>query len=219
VWQLNDCWPVTSWSIADYQLRPKMAFWAIKRESQLITTGLKRTTKGWEAWGVNLSLGNLVVDVQVKVWDARTGSLIYERVLLRDFSLLANCSTEFPEFSLPENTESKVAVAAIYLVQGGMVMARHVNFHEPLKDVPFELSNNLSINISRSGEDIWVELSATVPVKGVLLEVTGENADGVMWGDNGVDLVPGEMTRLPVRGLKPGDVGKLKTRWLGYQLP
>lgn len=29
VWQLNACWPATSWAIADYNLRPKMAYWAV----------------------------------------------------------------------------------------------------------------------------------------------------------------------------------------------
>jgi beta-mannosidase len=192
-----------------------MAFWAIKRESQLITTGLKRTVKGWEAWGVNLSLKNMVVDAHVKVCDVRTGSLIYEEVLLRDFPLVANCSTEFPAFGLSEAIESRVAVAAIYLIRGGSLLARHVNFHEPLKDVPFKLSNNLSLKICGSGEDAWVELNAIVPVKGVLVEASGEHAEDVKWDDNGVDLVPGECLRLPAKGLKKGDEDMLRLRWLG----
>lgn len=47
VWQLNDCWPVTSWAICDYFLKPKPAFFAIKRELATYTVGLarKETTK------------------------------------------------------------------------------------------------------------------------------------------------------------------------------
>lgn len=30
-WQLNDCWPVTSWSVLDYYLRPKAAWYSLKR--------------------------------------------------------------------------------------------------------------------------------------------------------------------------------------------
>ncbi len=30
LWQLNDCWPVTSWSITDYSRKPKAAWYAVK---------------------------------------------------------------------------------------------------------------------------------------------------------------------------------------------
>ena len=30
LWQLNDCWPVTSWSIIDYYGKPKAAWYAVK---------------------------------------------------------------------------------------------------------------------------------------------------------------------------------------------
>jgi beta-mannosidase len=197
-----------------------MAFWAIKRESQQITTGLKRTSEGVEAWGVNLTLEDLVVDVNVKVWDVRTGRELYDQVLLKDFALASNCSTEFPTFSIPEALESsgKSSVAAIYLNHKQSVLARHVNFHEPLKEVPFNLTNNLTSKICNSGKEAWLELTATVPVKGVFVEAQGNKADEVVWDDNGVDLVPGEIMRLPVKGLQPGDEKRLSIRWLGREL-
>ena len=30
LWQLNDCWPVASWSITDYSRQPKAAWYAVK---------------------------------------------------------------------------------------------------------------------------------------------------------------------------------------------
>ncbi len=30
-WQLNDCWPVTSWSVLDYYMRPKAAWYSLAR--------------------------------------------------------------------------------------------------------------------------------------------------------------------------------------------
>ena len=30
LWQLNDCWPVSSWSITDYSRQPKAAWYAVK---------------------------------------------------------------------------------------------------------------------------------------------------------------------------------------------
>lgn len=31
LWQLNDCWPVTSWSIIDYYKKPKAGYYAVKK--------------------------------------------------------------------------------------------------------------------------------------------------------------------------------------------
>ncbi len=31
LWQLNDCWPVTSWSITDYNRQPKAAWYAVRK--------------------------------------------------------------------------------------------------------------------------------------------------------------------------------------------
>lgn len=33
IWQMNDCWPCTSWSIVDFYKRPKLGFYALKRVS------------------------------------------------------------------------------------------------------------------------------------------------------------------------------------------
>lgn len=30
LWQLNDCWPVASWSITDYSRQPKAAWYAVR---------------------------------------------------------------------------------------------------------------------------------------------------------------------------------------------
>lgn len=43
--QLNDCWPVTSWALVDYFLRPKPVFFSVARELRPVTVGLARYEK------------------------------------------------------------------------------------------------------------------------------------------------------------------------------
>ena len=40
IWQLNDCWPVISWSIIDYGLNPKAAYYFVKRAFQPVIAPL-----------------------------------------------------------------------------------------------------------------------------------------------------------------------------------
>ena len=42
VWQLNDCWPAASWAIVDHLLRPKAAFYAIRRELAPVVLAAQR---------------------------------------------------------------------------------------------------------------------------------------------------------------------------------
>ena len=90
VWQLNDCWACTPWSIVDYCLRPGLAYFAVKRELQPITIGLKRivhttfadkytcactkTVHRIEMWACNLSLEAHEVFVHVKTCNLVTGA-------------------------------------------------------------------------------------------------------------------------------------------------
>ncbi len=40
IWQLNDCWPVISWSLIDYGLNPKAAYFFVKRVCQPVIAPL-----------------------------------------------------------------------------------------------------------------------------------------------------------------------------------
>jgi beta-mannosidase len=46
VWQINDCWPVTSWAFIDYALRVKPAYYALRRELAPLAVGLARGAGG-----------------------------------------------------------------------------------------------------------------------------------------------------------------------------
>lgn len=70
VWQINDCWPVSSWAIADYYLRPKPAYYTIKRILDKASVSISRISLTdrspvLEAWAVNL--GDVAMDVEYQL--------------------------------------------------------------------------------------------------------------------------------------------------------
>ena len=126
IWQLNDCWACTSWSIVDYFLRPKLAYFAVKRELRHITIGLKRTvhttfadqyTRAYtktvhkiEMWACNLSLDVHEGFVHIKTCNLMTGEQKEHEDLRTKVLLLPNRSTEISEFEIPvsKTNEDKV---------------------------------------------------------------------------------------------------------------
>ncbi|KIY00368.1 uncharacterized protein Z520_04053 [Fonsecaea multimorphosa CBS 102226] len=249
VWQLNDCWPVTSWAIADYFLRPKMAYWAVKRECAGITAGMARVKQdnsvdALEVWAVNMTLMDIKVDVHVDGWSVVTGKSVFHHLMLKAFTLKMNQSTELGKLDLSavipvrSNLSDKFlgfedTVFAVRLVEplsGGRasslnatkrgisskILAHHINFHEPLKEVPFQTrARNLALRIVRHGADIVVEATANLPIKGLLVQVADD--PDAKWEDNGIDLVPGRLAslRLMGKGLEVGQEDRLRARWMG----
>ena len=228
VWQTNDCWPVTSWSIVDYYLRPKHAYHTVKREMAPISLGVTRKeslvpkdkyTRAYidkitkvEIWGSNLTLKDLTVDVVVKAFDVISGKETFSKTVKSGLVLPENRSTEIIAMDVPvkvknSGEEARIVVAA-YLIQDGKQIARYINWPEPLKYVHLQKPMHLTADISKDGKTI--DISAEVPVKGVAVE---SEDDEVIFEDNLVDIVPGEIVSIGVTGANKGS--KITTRYLG----
>jgi beta-mannosidase len=228
VWQINDCWPVTSWAIVDYYLRPKHAYYTVKREMAPISLGVTRKehvvpkdkhTRAFldkktqiEIWGSNLTLKDITADLVVKAFDVISGKETYSKTLKSSFLLPENRSTEIVAFDLPvpkAGHETRTVIAA-YLFQDGKQIARYINWPEPLKYVHLQKPQHLEAVLSKDGK--VVEVSAEVPVKGVALEYTEEEHD-LVFEDNLVDIVPGEIVSIGVKGARKGN--RIGVRYLG----
>lgn len=83
---------------------------------------------------------------------------------------------------------------------------------EPFKFINFPKVEELGLEVtvdSGSSDGESVKLSTRKPIKGIILEVDGED---VVWGDQAIDLVPGDPQVIPVKGLNGR---KVKARFLG----
>ncbi|KAF2173742.1 glycoside hydrolase family 2 protein [Zasmidium cellare ATCC 36951] len=230
IWQLNDCYPVTSWSLIDSNLRPKMSFWATKRENKPITAGLQRVHNHGnthiEVWAVNTTLRVVTVDVQVRAWNVAGGKALWSRTLHSGLRLPSNQSLELGVIDpnvvgLKSSQHYKDVVFVVDLIEGrsgedSITLDHTINFHEPLKEVSFVRPTELQVKIVSARGDTFVELKSPCALKGVLLEVTGPDtvADEVTWDDNGFDTLPDQVLRAKVSGLRVGNEDKLKAEYM-----
>lgn len=147
--QINDCWPVTSWAIVDYFLRPKPAYFTIKRELRLFTVGMTRKEKKiyaddltaahftidtvLEIWGTNSTLCAKKATLEVTAFDLHSG---WKDRWSKDVTLAPNSSTELYSGDLagqPRRTKlsevPETIIVSARLLDAGEVLGRYSNWY------------------------------------------------------------------------------------------
>lgn len=219
VWQINDCWPGTSWAIADFFKRPKMAYYAIKRESASQVLGIKRSFDDFDLWACNSSLKTVEGELEWAVFDIATGTR--QSVKQQSVVLPPNRATEILS-KVPLPSSATTVVSARLVGKDGALICRAVNWPEPLKHIHFS-PRKLSVTVDYDAGE--VSLASTKPIKAVELFVGSEDVDRVTFLDvslggyhekqymadyalclqNGIDVVPLEVVKVKVTGLKASD--------------
>jgi beta-mannosidase len=197
VWQLNDCWPVTSWAIVDYALRPKPAYYVVRRELAPLVVGLAHAAEAAEVWVASSATRPVEAVLELRAFTFDGQVVAEER---RRVALPANQATELDRFGLDKH---QALVLGARLLRDGKVVARAALWPEPFK---YFMPPDPQIETDRlEGDEL--ALRAVRPAKGVLLAAVGD----VAWSDNFLDLLPGDEQIVAARGL--GDA-PLRIRWL-----
>ncbi len=198
LWQLDDCWPVSSWAIIDYAFRPKPAYYAVKRELAPLVVGLARVNGDFaEVWAVNGLMKPVEARVNVSVWTL-DGKLVAEEHLKA--SLDANQGTELGRMHYDEQAH----IVSARLLLNGETVARATLWPEPYKYLTLP---DPEITVERLDAHT-LRVEAKRPAKGVWLTAH----DGVQWSDNMLDLLPNEAQIIKVHGLGNGEI---QVQWLG----
>ena len=216
VWQLNDCWPVTSWAIVDYFLRKKPAYYAMRRVLAPVAIGVQREhhdwsvvharpakSSTWECWVVSNKIQEFKATVELKFISIATGKEIKDAIK-KEVTVVANGTTDIIKGVINNQTEEPHVLAARIFVNGEVV-ARDMDWPQPLKYL--DLSDR-GVEVHATGDKIHVK--ATKPTKGLVFE---ERA-GVLVHDSALDIAPGDEQVVIVRGLGKQDQ-PLKWRYLG----
>ncbi|KAH7406878.1 glycoside hydrolase superfamily [Phaeosphaeria sp. MPI-PUGE-AT-0046c] len=208
VWQLNDCWPVTSWSIVDYFLRKKPAYYAMRRALAPIAIGVKRAhfdwsvvharvpkTSDYEVWVASQKQQDILATVELRFISIKSGEEIKDKVVKSDIKLVANGTTDVLSGTI-DNRSEEPHVLAVRIWIDGEIVSRDIDWPQPLKYLDFE---NRGLEVLPQGETIKVR--AKKPTKGLVFE---ERA-GVLVHDSAIDVVPGDEQTIRVKGLGKQD--------------
>ena len=177
-WQLNDCWPVTSWSSLDYYGNWKAFHYQAKRSFENLLISVADENEKFKVYLINdnfeSSSGKL--ELELLSFD---GKLLWKT--LKEFTVQENASTAFYEI-LKEDFKSFNLQQTFLKVKFNEFQSQYF-FVKP-KDLKLSKPN---IQV-KTIDELTIEISSDVLAKDVFL--SSENQ--VFFEDNYFDLLPNE---------------------------
>jgi beta-mannosidase len=190
-WQLNDCWPVLSWSVLDYYGYGKAGYFYARRAYTPVLASFKALANGdIELWITNDTLAEVVDTVTVRL-GTFAGQVLWEEAL--PIRVAANSSQAVHRWEasrVPASPDRYLAVRS-----GGDRFPANRHFFAAIKDLR-RAPAPVEMNVVQAGErELNVGLKAAGYAYFVSLTVAVE---ATRFGDNYVDLEPGESRTIVV---------------------
>jgi beta-mannosidase len=194
-WQLNDCWPVASWSSTDYYGRPKALYYFTRRAFAPVLVS------PYEDDG-NLTV-HLVSDLRHRFNGRLTvricnfaGKAIYEKV---QSLVVEGCKSkkafEQPVSALLGDMKREEVFVHVILEEGDRTVAENTLYLALQKDINFPESR-ISKKISRSDEGYTLTLNTDLLARAVYLSI--DDSDD-LFSDNYFDLIPGRTVSIKLK--------------------
>lgn len=191
-WQLNDSWPVTSWSSIDYFGRWKALHYRLKQAfaPQLIVVDHKRELPEFYLINDDAAVINARFEVDIKTMDGK---------ILQSVTLPVELTPDkvqkivpFGQSGLIANHKAAQVFLHCRLISGQSLLAEKVHFLLPDKLLQLP-SANTNIQAKSNNGEMLLELSSEVVQR--YCQLSSNDPDG-RFSDNFFDLVPGIVRRI-----------------------
>lgn len=196
-WQLNDCWPVTSWSSVDYFGRWKAFQYQAKRSFENVLISVKENEVNYEIYLVSEASHSDTVKFEIELLD------FYGKLVEKDevvFDITADTRDLFvalPKENYSDNNLKGLVLSVSCILQNGQKTNALYYFVKP-KDLQLTQPN---IQLTKINE-LTYEITTDVLAKNVYLSAVEE----VFFSDNYFDILPGQKVIIklskPVKSVK-----------------
>jgi beta-mannosidase len=196
-WQLNDCWPVASWSSIDYYGRWKALQYYAKRFYAPVLVSPHIENGAVRAYIVSDSTAARKATLRLRLMDFNGKALLEEAKPVEIAPLSSQSYLDWPLKKLADlgaKDTSRVFVVA-EVESGGKPLSRNLIYLAPVREIRLPAAA-LKAEISGSNGNYLVRVTAPVLARSVFVSF-GE-LDATL-GDNYFDLLPGETAEISVR--------------------
>jgi beta-mannosidase len=184
IWQLNDCWPVISWSLIDYGLNPKAAYYFVKRAFQPVIAPLIVKQGRVYAYVVNETKKDLELDFKFELLRFNGENLHAEN---RKVTVPAYTSVLLINEALDALPAVDGCLLTISLESNGLIVYEDSKTVQEPKDLKLPIPK-IKTDIKKVGDRTFeISLKSAVYAKAVKLDM-----EGLVGGfeDNFFDLIP-----------------------------
>lgn len=162
-WQLNDCWPGTSWSAIDYYARPKAFYYSLKQLYNTVLLSVKKESDGIDCVIISDSLKELNAHLQLQLLDFH-GKLLWKMETKIKVSSIKNshyliAAKELPSFDSTRTylktelySDNKYIASNFYF----FTKAKNIMYPKAIIAIRKTDENNFEISSNVFAKDIFV---------------------------------------------------------------
>ena len=208
IWQINDCWPVTSWSIIDSEFLPKIAYYFVKNIFNRKVISFKKSEDQLKLIGLNQTDNESTFIINLQVYRDRTGELISQEKI--ETSLVSWSKKVIHQMNFKDIREPNDATIVASLIDDDKVLFR--NFYSE-KKWKYKILSSPRVNIKMK-DDKTVSINTDIPV--FFVDLFHPEYE---FSDRGFILLPGEQKELILSGnLKKSYLNRIKIFTLNQYL-
>ncbi|MDT5271838.1 MAG: beta-mannosidase [Acidobacteriota bacterium] len=207
-WQLDDCWPVASWSSVDYFGRWKALQYYARRFYSPVLVSPHVEDGQVKLYVVSDRTEPLRAELHVRLLDFDGRALSETTSPVEVSPLTSKVYQSIPVAALLEGRDPSRVFLHCELLAEGQVISSNTLFFRPFKELSLA-APNVSTQVSRTRGETAVTLSTDRLARAVQLSAEGLEGS---FADNFFDLLPGQKVTIGFRSSRPFTTDELRRR-------
>lgn len=190
VWQYNDCWPVTSWSLIDYLHRPKISYYFTKNAFAPVFTLFEKRDQIIDILIHNQDINEFSGFLNIYILDNIYGQLMSQNSI--PVSLAPESKEKFHQFDLSEYSHHDWTILLRLVSKDSRLTHRNYYTEGRWKHKKLP-KNQIKLNVINAASGTRIELSTDKA--GYFVDLYHPD---YQFADRGIMLLPGEKRQLKI---------------------
>jgi beta-mannosidase len=196
-WQINDVWPVASWSSTDYYQKWKALQYYVKKGFEPVLVSPFTNGDTLKVDVINDRLTDINATLKLKMIDF-DGKVLWEKS--SEITIPANANTNYfevdkSEFLKENGNQPANSVLVCELVEKGMIISKNSFYFKPFKELKVT-KPEVMWQVAKAGEGFDITMKTDKLAKNVYLQIGDEEG---FFSDNYFDMLPGEMVIIQLK--------------------